>query len=85
MVWTIQIFGRRGIGEFLKSRRTGQDEVHTFCDPEWQSQPMIDHNLYIKYLETEKLTLTRELKLLFTTQFDTTRDDTYTLYVAILP
>ena len=46
---------------------------------------MIDHNLYIKYLETGKLTLTRELKPLFTTQLDTTRDDTYTLYVAILP
>ena len=46
---------------------------------------MIDHNLYTKYLETGRLTLIRELKPLFTTQPDTTQDDTYTLYVAILP
>ena len=61
------------------------DEAHTLCDPKWQSQPTIDHNLYTKYLETERLTLKRELKPLFTTHLDTTRDDTYTLYVAILP
>ena len=61
------------------------DGAHTLCDPGWQSQPTIDHNLYTKYLETERLTLTSELKPLFTTHLDTTRDDTYTLYVAILP
>ena len=34
-------------------------EAQTLCDPWWQSQPTIDHNLYIKYLETRRLTLTR--------------------------
>ena len=43
---------------------------------------MIDHNLYTKYLKTGRLTLTRELKPLFTTQLDTTQDNTYTLYMA---
>ena len=52
----------------------------TLCDPGWQRQSTIDHNLYTKYLETGRLTLTRELKSLFTTQLNTTRDDTYTLY-----
>ena len=61
------------------------DEAQILCDPGWQSQPTIDHNLYTKYLETGRLTLTRELKPLFITQFDTTRDDTYTLYVTTLP
>ena len=61
------------------------DEAQTLCDLGWQSQPTIDHNLYTKYLEIRRLTLKWELKPLFTPQFDTTRDDTYTLYVAILP
>ena len=29
------------------------DEAQTLCDPERQSQPTIDHNLYTKYLELE--------------------------------
>ena len=37
------------------------DEARTLCDPGWQSQPTIDHNLYTKYLETERLTLTKQL------------------------
>ena len=37
------------------------DETQTLCDPGWQSQPMIDHNLYTKYLKTRKLTLTKHL------------------------
>ena len=61
------------------------DEAQTLFDIGWQSQPTIDHNLYTKYLETGRLTLTRELKSLFTTQLDTTQDNTYILYVAILP
>ena len=40
---------------------------------------MIYHNLYTKYLETERLTLTRELKPLFITQHDTTQDNTSSL------
>ena len=60
------------------------DEAQTICDPGWQSQPTIDHNLYTKYLETGRLTLTRELKPLFITQYYTTQDNTYTLYVDIL-
>ena len=28
------------------------DEFQTICDPDWQSQPSMDHNLYTKYLET---------------------------------
>ena len=39
----------------------------------------------LRYLESGRLTLTKELKSLFTTQLDTTRDDIYTLYEAILP
>ena len=46
------------------------DEAQILCDIGWQSQPMIDH--HIKYLEIGRLTLTRELKPLFTTQHDTT-------------
>ena len=59
----------------------------TLCDPGWQRQSTIDYNLYTKYLETGRLTLIWKLKPLFTTQtqLDTTRDDTYTLYVATLP
>ena len=38
---------------------TFYDEAQTLCDPGWQSQPTIDHNLYTKYLEIERLTLTR--------------------------
>ena len=37
------------------------DEVQTLCDPGWQSQPMIDHNLCTKYLENGRLTLTKYL------------------------
>ena len=37
------------------------DEAQTLCDPGWQSQPTIDHNLYTKYLETGRLTLTKYL------------------------
>ena len=36
-------------------------EIQTLFDPEWQSQPTIDHNLYTKYLKTRKLTLTKYL------------------------
>ena len=60
------------------------DEAQILCDPGWQSQPTIDHNLYTKYLETRRLKLIRELKPLFITQHYTTQDNTYTLYVAIL-
>ena len=51
---------------------------------------MIDHNLYTKYSETGRLTLTRgltltrELNTYKGTQHYTTQDKTYTLYVAIL-
>ena len=55
------------------------DEAQTLFDTGWQSQPTIDHNLYTKYLETGRLTLTRELKPLFITQHDITQDNTYTL------
>ena len=37
------------------------DEAQTLYDPGWQSQPTIDHNLYTKYLETGRLTLTKHL------------------------
>ena len=37
------------------------DEAQTLCDPGWQSQPTIDHNLYTKYLEIRRLTLTKHL------------------------
>ena len=60
------------------------DEVQTLCDPGWHIQPMINHNLYTKYLETERLTLTTELKPIFITQHDISQDNTYTLYMAIL-
>ena len=29
------------------------DKAQTLCDPGWQSQPTVDHNLYTKYLELE--------------------------------
>ena len=45
------------------------DEAQILCDPGWQSQPTIDHNLYTKYLETGRLTLTKHL-LYYNTTYD---------------
>ena len=36
-------------------------KLRPFCDPGWQSQPTIDHNLYTKYLKSGRLTLTKHL------------------------
>ena len=52
-------------------------------DPLWSrmAEPTYDRS---QHIETGRLTLTRELKPLFITQYYTTQDNTYTFYVAIL-
>jgi len=45
----------------LREAEPSFDEAQTLCDLGWQSQPTIDHNLYTKYLETGRLTLTKHL------------------------
>ena len=61
------------------------DEAQTLCHIGWQSQPTIDHNLYTNDLEIRRLTLYKRTQIFIYNSTYITRDDTYTLYVAILP
>ena len=49
---------------YFREAEPSYDEAQTLCDLGWQSQTTIDHNLYTKYLETGRLTLTKTLALL---------------------
>ena len=48
-------------GTGFREAESAYDEAQTLSNLGWQSHPTMDHNLYTKYLEIRRLTLTKHL------------------------